>query len=169
MAVTLGPVLIALCFLSAWIKLQVRLLSPLCCTDLTVGCIFQMTGELSRVLLLLLLPTAPPRCQPPCSALETPCPCSSLGWWSPLSSIGWRSQSSPTLTAVLGSPDPSNVVRFEIAVLFFYIFLVIQTVLPHQKVSPLCTFFLRSVTQFPRVSHCPPFLHGQWGGESIIE
>ena len=155
MAVTLGPVLIALCFLSAWIKLQVRVSSPLCCTDLIIGCIFQMTGELSRVPLLPLLPTASPRCWPPCSVLETPCPCSLLGWWSPPSSIGWRSQSSPTLTAVLGSPGPSNVVRFEIAVLFFYIFLIIQTILPHQKVFPLCTFSSVLSHNFPRVSHCP--------------
>ena len=141
MTLTLGPVLIALCFLSVWIKLQVRVSSPLCCTDLIIGCISQMTGELFRVPLLLLLPTAPSRSRPPCSVLETPCPCSSLGWWSPPSSIGWRRQSSPTLTAVLESPGLSNVVRIEIAVLFPCIYNDnIETILPYQKVFPLCTF-----------------------------
>ena len=43
-AVTLGPGLIVLCFLSVWIELQVRILSPLCCTDLTVSCISRWQG-----------------------------------------------------------------------------------------------------------------------------
>ena len=166
MAVTLGPVLIALCSLSVWIKLQVRGSSPLYCTDLIIVCIFQLTGGLSRVPLLLPLPTAPPRCRPPCSVLGTPCPCSSLGWWSPPSSIGWRSRSSPTLTAVLESPGPSNAVRFGIAVLFSYIFLRIQMILPYQKVFPLCTFSSVPSHNFPRVSQCPP-LHPASGLQRV--
>ena len=141
---------------------------PLCCTDLTVGCISQVAGDLPRVLLLLPLLTVPPLSRTPCSVPGTPCPSSWLARWSPLSSSGWWSQSSTTSTGVLGSPDPSNVDRFEIAVLFFLYLLAIQMILPHQKVSPLCTFF-RFITRFPGVSHCPPAPHGRRGGESIIE
>ena len=169
MAVTLGLVLIALCFLSAWIKLQVRLSSPLCCTDLTAGCIFQMTGELSRVPLLLLLPTATSRSRPPCSDPETPWPCSWLVWWSPQSSTGWLRQSSPILITVLESPGPSNVVRIEIAVLFPYIYNDnIETILPHQKVFPPCTFssVRRTISQSIPL---PSPSHGRRIKESIIE
>ena len=129
----------------------------LCCTDLTVGCISQVAGDLSRVLQLLLLLTAPPRSRPPCSVLGTPCPCSWLERWSPLSSSGWWSQSSSTLTGVLGSPGPSNVDRFEIAVLFFLYLLAIQMILPHQKVSPLCTFFSVPSHNFPEYPTAHPF------------
>ena len=76
--VTLDPVLIVLCFFSVWIELQVRVLSLLCCKDLTVGCISQVAGDLSRVLLLLPLLTVPPRSRTPCSGPGTPCPSSWL-------------------------------------------------------------------------------------------
>ena len=122
---------------------------------------FQMTGELSRVPLLLLLPTAPSRSRPPCSVPETPCLCSSLGWRSPPLSIGWRRQSSPTLITVLGSPGPSNVVRIEIAVLFSYVFIIIQDGTASPEGFPIVHFFLRSVIQFPQSILVPTSLRGQ--------
>ena len=121
-AVTLGPGLVVLCFLSAWIELQVRVSSLLCCTDLTVGCISQVAGDLPRVLLLLPLLTVTPRSRTPCSDPGTPCPSFWCARWSPRSSSGWWRQLSTTSTGGWESPGPSNVARNKTAVLFCYIF-----------------------------------------------
>ena len=48
MVVTLDPVLIVLCSFSVWIKFQVRILSPLCCTDLIIGCNFRWQEDCSE-------------------------------------------------------------------------------------------------------------------------
>ena len=165
--VTLDPVLIVLCFLSVWTELQVRVLSLLCCKDLTVGCISQVAGDLSRVLLLLPLLTVPPRSRTPCSGPGTPCPSSWLARWSPQFSSGWWRQLSTTSTGVSGSPGPSNVSRIKIAVLFRYIFkdnieqYCLNRRFPHRVLSPLF------IAQFPEYPSASPS-HGQWARESII-
>ena len=140
---------------------------PLCCTDLTVGCISQVAGDLSRVLLLLPLLTVPPRSRTPCSGPGTPCPSSWLARWSPQFSSGWWRQLSTTSTGVSGSPGPSNVSRIKIAVLFRYIFkdnieqYCLNRRFPHRVLSPLF------IAQFPEYPSASPS-HGQWARESII-
>ena len=165
-AVTLGPVLIVLCFLSVWIELQVRVLSLLCCTDLTVSCISQVAGDLSRILLLLLLLTGPLRSRTPCSGPGTPCPSFWLARWSPQCSSGWWRQSSTTSTGVWGSPGPSNVARIKIAVLFRYIFKDnIERHCLNRRFS-YRVLSLLFIAQFPEYPSAGPS-RGRWARESI--
>ena len=166
--VTLGPVLIVLCSLSVWIELQVRILSLLCCTDLTVSCISQVAGDLSRILLLLLLLTGPLRSRTPCSGPGTPCPSFWPARWSPQFSSGWWRQSSTTSTGVWGSPGPSNVARIKIAVLFRYIFKDnIERHCLNRRFSHRVLFSL-FIAQFSEYPSAHPS-HGQRPGRATLD
>ena len=167
-AVTLGPVLIVLCFPSVWIELQVRILSLLCCTDLTVSCISQVAGDLSRILLLLLLLMGPLRSRTPCSGPGTPCPSFWCARWSPRSSSGWWRQSSTTSTGGWEFPGPSNVASNKTAVLFCYIFKDnIERYCLNRRLLHRVLFSL-FITQFSEYPSAHPS-HGQRPGRATLD